>query len=148
MSDVDNERALSVADRLDIILAQQQQQATQLGKLIGQSGEHTARLSGFAEALRGLSADIASVREHTTNCPARTGYATLAKEVETLRTAAASHDREITEVRMRAKKQWTPPEGTIKLPTFSGPNAKIIKILIYLGIALGSAAAGILAGNQ
>lgn len=148
MSGVDNERALSVADRLDIILAQQQQQANQLGKLIGQSGEHSARLSGFAEAMRGLSADIASVREHTTNCPARTGYATLAKEVETLRTAAASHDREITEVRMRAKPKWTPPDGTIKLPAFDGPNGKIIKILIYLGIALGSAAAGILAGSN
>ena len=138
-----------MADRLDIILAQQQQQATQLGKLIGQSGEHTARLSGFSESLRDLSTDIASVREHTTNCPARTGYATLAKEVETLRTAAASHDREITEVRMRAKRgAWTPQEGMIKIPEFRGPSGKVIRVLIYIGIAVGAAISGLIVGQQ
>jgi hypothetical protein len=67
-----------MADKLDIVIAQQQQHASQLATILERTGEHGARLNAVTDA-------IVDIRQHTVSCRARTEFARLEKDVEQLK---------------------------------------------------------------
>jgi hypothetical protein len=134
-------------DKLDILLAQQSAQATQLGQILTQTGDHGARLEGLAGAFKRLETDLAIVRTHTSDCPARTGFVQLKSEVDTLRVRATEHEKDLAAARALATRR-TPPGGVIKLPNFGkDTNGVLVRILIYIGVGIASVVATLIGVN-
>ena len=139
-----------MTDKLDIVLSQQQQQASQLVRLLERAGEHGGRLTALSKTVESISADLSVVRGHPSSCPARAGFVGLSRDVAQLQTATASHERDITETRLKSFRP-TPSGGTLHLPMVGAPRGKkgmrpnLTTMLIYI-ITVAAAIAATLLG--
>jgi hypothetical protein len=129
-------------DQLQDLSRSQRDQGERLAAL-------STNLSNQGDQLRAINANIDLIRAHFTDCPARSGFESIATSVRELQQSRSDTDKLLNRSGIKYNTPDSQP-GTSLIPKFAlnnkGKMSPLMQALIYVLIAAGSAAASWLSG--